>query len=241
MTGKTHLGFGVMTGLGVYLTQNPTAPIEHIAVAIGISAIASLAPDLDEAKSLLSTRMAPFADKIRMLILCIGFLLIGYHFMMGHLAYLYIGIAVVFAGSYLKRTKIRRIILLVIGIGFLLIGFSREMWWLSIVGGYVAIAPWLPHRGFTHTLWSLGIWAGIGWGIEQQLGIEGLMWVTVAGYLSHLLTDSLTEGGIRWLWPLYKKPLRIPLMRVGSRWSKHLEKYLLGGYSVAVVLWIWVK
>jgi inner membrane protein len=62
----------------------------------------------------------------------------------------------------------------------------------------------LDHRGMTHTLWAVVLWGVIGMGLEKQLRIDGIMIVAVAGYASHLLADSLTPNGVKWLYPLIR-------------------------------------
>ncbi|MBW7461523.1 metal-dependent hydrolase, partial [Paenibacillus sepulcri] len=34
--------------------------------------------------------------------------------------------------------------------------------------------------------------------------------VATAGYLSHLLADTLTPSGVKWFYPLYKKSVKLP-------------------------------
>lgn len=61
----------------------------------------------------------------------------------------------------------------------------------------------------THTIWALIGWGAIGWGLESQSGVEGVTAVAIAGYASHLLTDTMTPSGVKWLYPLYKKPIKL--------------------------------
>ena len=52
------------------------------------------------------------------------------------------------------------------------------------------------HRGITHSVWPL---AGIG-----ILGLtlsDGYVWYAAAGYLVHLLVDSMSQAGICWFYP----------------------------------------
>jgi inner membrane protein len=81
--------------------------------------------------------------------------------------------------------------------------------WLIGFGLFVAWAPWLKHRGMTHTIWAVPIWGIIAWGLEKQLQVEGLAITAMLGYLSHLIADTLTPSGVKWLYPLVKKSFKI--------------------------------
>ncbi|MBD0273309.1 MAG: metal-dependent hydrolase [Acetobacteraceae bacterium] len=75
------------------------------------------------------------------------------------------------------------------------------------------VAAVFGHRGVTHSLLALvGCWAALrhGTGVPRA-------WVApvVVGYLSHLLGDLLTPGGLRLAWPL-RGTWALPLCRSGS-------------------------
>lgn len=75
------------------------------------------------------------------------------------------------------------------------------------------IATVFGHRGVTHSLLALvGCWAALRYGTGVPRA-----WVApvVVGYLSHLLADLLTPGGLRLAWPL-RGTWALPLCRSGS-------------------------
>jgi inner membrane protein len=86
-----------------------------------------------------------------------------------------------------------------------------KMNWLMGLGLYVAWVPWLNHRGLSHTVWALIIWGAIGWGLEKQLQIQGIAAVAAFGYLSHLVADTLTPSGVKWLYPLFDRTIKLRL------------------------------
>lgn len=53
------------------------------------------------------------------------------------------------------------------------------------------------HRTITHTVWALLPWLAL-WRLS---GVGAFAWILV-GYLTHLVMDSLSRGGVCWLWPL---------------------------------------
>lgn len=93
------------------------------------------------------------------------------------------------------------------------------------------------HRTITHSLIGLGIWTGLGFGLQQlivrllsghlissELNVVDntkIVWLAlVLGYILHLFGDSLTEEGIPIFWPnkfhLGFPPIRALRFRAGS-------------------------
>ena len=66
----------------------------------------------------------------------------------------------------------------------------------------------MVHRGPVHTpMFAEALFIACWYaGLDHTLCVALL-----AGYLSHLLTDSPTKMGIAWLWPIYQSPIRLPL------------------------------
>ena len=76
-----------------------------------------------------------------------------------------------------------------------------------------AIAAIFGHRGVTHSLLALvGCWAALRYGTAVPRGWAAPV---VTGYLSHLLADLLTPGGLRLAWPL-RGTWSLPPCRSGS-------------------------
>lgn len=76
-----------------------------------------------------------------------------------------------------------------------------------VVGGMAnaALRTVLGHRAATHSLAAL---AGLAALLKLALHAPPpLLWAALAGYLSHLVLDSLNPQGVWWTWPL------------GRRWS----------------------
>lgn len=92
------------------------------------------------------------------------------------------------------------------------------------------LATVFGHRGITHSLVAV---AGVCWAQYQALlhWSLGEHWRMAAvgvgvGYLSHLLGDFATHGGVPWLWP-YKQRFSLPLtFRTGS-WFERLLFFAL--------------
>ncbi|MGN7355862.1 metal-dependent hydrolase [Paenibacillus sp. SAF-054] len=214
MKGSTHLAIGV--AIGAAAAAHYPFTLKHAAIYIAVSALSALSADLD-GPSMLSSKIGQFSKWLREMLYWSGLLLIVI------LAWLYFtekffvveysltALSLFLLGLIIKDGLMRNILVSIIGLVLLYYGWSHHMMWLAGFGIFVAVAPWLKHRGMTHTIWALGLWAGIGSGLEQQLQLEGIMLVATLGYMSHLVADSLTPSGVKWLYPIIKKSFKLPL------------------------------
>ncbi|MGI9951317.1 metal-dependent hydrolase [Moorellaceae bacterium AZ2] len=84
------------------------------------------------------------------------------------------------------------------------------------------------HRGFFHSLASAIVITFIALVLLRKwVPAYTFLWVPLAaGYLSHLLMDTLNPSGVPWLWPLNKR-FTVPLINTGSVWEKLLITYPL--------------
>lgn len=146
------------------------------------------------------------------------------------------GLAIAMLGTIFQAEKMRMIFLSIAGGSLAFLGFMMSLWWLVALGLFFAIAPWLPHRGLTHTIWALALWGYICYGMEQYFHTSGLFWFGIAGYASHLLADSITKERVKWFWPLWNQPLGVRLIRVGSDQGNYLERMIIAGLFCVVFL-----
>jgi inner membrane protein len=212
MKGSTHLAIGaaIGTAAAIYFPFH----LNHAAIFLSVSTFSALVADLD-GSSLLSGKLSKLSRWLRDFGLWAGLLLV-----IGN-AYLYfsrdlfnptlaaMSVTILLLGLVTSQGTIRNVLVSLIGIGLLYAGWHSKQNWLLQLGVFVAWVPWLKHRGMTHTVWALILWGEIGWGLETQLKIQGIMATSVAGYASHLLADTLTPSGVKWLFPLYKRSIKI--------------------------------
>lgn len=113
----------------------------------------------------------------------------------------------------------------------------------------------LGHRGATHSLTMALIVTALATGglilAPSSVEQEWLMWVTEippragvalgAGYLSHLITDGLTKGGVPLFWPISKDRVRVlpkPLaVRTGGLWD-WMVMFLCSAGTAIVLDWV---
>lgn len=213
MKGSTHLAIGCAIGAAAagYHSFNLTDSIWYI----GAAALSSLCPDLD-GPSMLSSRIGKASKAFYramvslavILALLVVFMYLRYAVFQPGLAAA-AGIAIA-PTLIVKEGGIRNFFVSLIGAAIMLAGLSQDWLWLAGFGLYVLIAPWLKHRGLTHTVWALGLWYFMSEGLEQQMNVPDLAITAAAGYASHLVADTLTASGVKWLYPLTKFTFKLP-------------------------------
>ena len=110
----------------------------------------------------------------------------------------------------------------------------------SLLGRWIPIIPRLlnkgfGHRTFTHSLILPIIFAGItAWIILSSI-VSGrylpIMMSFLLGYITHLIQDTLTKGGVPWGYPFIKKKISALPMRTGSPFEGIVTFMLLAVYT----------
>lgn len=212
MKGTTHLTIGMMIGTAAAFYYPFT--ITNATAYIVVASLSALSADLDGA-SLLNAKLGPLSKFIHRLLNIVGW------FYLAWLAYLYwqkdffnttyilYAVSIILIGLISSHGLIRNLLVSIIGAIIVYAGITMHLPWLIGFGAFVVIAPWFKHRGFTHTIWAVIAWTWIGYGLELYLDIPGIMRIAMLGYLSHLLADTLTPNGVKWLYPLYKKAFKL--------------------------------
>lgn len=107
----------------------------------------------------------------------------------------------------------------------------------SKLGRLVAPASWVVkvtvgHRGPLHSLAGAGVVLLLA-SMFLKSGHAHLVPMVVAGYLSHLVMDSLNPQGVPWLWPM-KTRFGLPMVQTGSL----LERLAVTPAMVLLVAWL---
>lgn len=221
MTGKGHLIFGTITGIGLFhFLKIPFTP-ENIAISAATVVVSALAPDFDSPGSQIAKKATLSLSNNTLKILLIVFvaLIAAASFFYGGVSLILALVAVVttvVASRFMRENTPRKIFLACIGIAIILYGLHVSLNFLVALGAFVAIASWSPHRVLSHTIWSVAVWYYICLGLADFTHIPGLVWLGTAAFLSHLVADSLTKARVKWLWPLSNRVFGVPLIRVGA-------------------------
>ncbi|MFS0727998.1 metal-dependent hydrolase [Paenibacillus sp. 1P07SE] len=213
MKGSTHLAIGTAVGLAGIVYQGAYEP-GQAAWLLSVAAFSSLSPDLD-APSMLTRKLTAASRFIRGLVVWAGtasLIVALAAYASNRLVYpelVTAAVALILLGLIARQGVIRNALVSGIGACLLYTGVDGGVNWLAGLGLFVVIAPWLKHRGLTHTVWAMAGWGYIAWELERELQLPGIMWVAIAAYASHLLADTLTPQGVRWLYPLWRKAWKL--------------------------------
>ena len=243
MRGSSHLAIGLITGVAV-AGLVPGVPFSPAGIAL--AGFSALAPDLDHPESRLSKRLGFAQNYVRWAFVAVAAILAAYtHFMLpigpdrrlGFTAALAFGLL----GAAMQGGSARKLALLFTGLCTVVAGLYTEFLWLSMLGCFVAVAPFTSHRSWTHTVWASALWIYIGHLANQSLGWHGVALFAGGGYVSHLLADTLTKAGVKWLMPLTGFSFKVPLIRTGSASGNTLEVAICTGYGLLVLVLVLSK
>lgn len=208
MNGTAHAAIGAATGFVVANTFN--TPLTTTLFLVGLGTVSSLVPDLDvdgklRGKISLSHKMI---QKVAQLI---GILMIFYSFYEGGGNEKYIGVGIGFGMIVVSSSIKQKHMLTITGIGVLAGGISLQEIWLVLLGIYILIASFVSHRSYTHSILGVVFFGFIASKLETSLGIEGIYYTCLAGYISHLIADTkllpFNRRGVKLFLPVSSKEI----------------------------------
>jgi inner membrane protein len=205
LNGTAHTAIGAATGFIAANTFH-SSPTETI-ILIGLGAVSGLMPDLD-IDGKLRGKITLSHKVIRLTALLIGVLMVFYSFYEGRAAEKWFGIGsglvIMIVSSLIKQKHM----LTITGIGVLIGGISLSEVWLILLGVYVIIASITSHRSYTHSILGVIFFGIIASKLEVSLGIHGVFYACLGGYISHLIADlkilPFNKRGIKLFLPVSK-------------------------------------
>jgi inner membrane protein len=205
LNGTAHTAIGAATGFIAANTFH-SSPTETI-ILIGLGAVSGLMPDLD-IDGKLRGKITLSHKVIRLTALLIGVLMVFYSFYEGRAAEKWFGIGsglvIMIVSSLIKQKHM----LTITGIGVLIGGISLSEVWLILLGVYVIIASITSHRSYTHSILGVIFFGIIASKLEVSLGIDGVFYACLGGYISHLIADlkilPFNKRGIKLFLPVSK-------------------------------------
>jgi inner membrane protein len=208
VNGTAHAAIGAATGFIVANTFQTTPSTTLILVGLG--SVSGLIPDLDidgklRGKITLSHKVIQTVAQL------IGILMIIYSFYEGTATERWLGIGIGLGMMVVSALIKQRHMLTITGIGVLASGFSLQETWLMLLGIYILIASFVPHRSYTHSILGVIFFGIIASKFEVSLGIDGVFYTCLAGYISHLLADikllPFNKRGIKLFLPVSSKEI----------------------------------
>jgi inner membrane protein len=208
VNGTAHAAIGAATGFIVANTFE--TPPSTTLFLIGLGGISGLIPDLD-IDGKLRGKITLSHKVIRTVAQLIGILMVFYSFYEGSTKEKWIGIGIgtgmMVAASFIKQKHM----LTITGIGVIAGGFSLSEIWLILLGIYIIIASFVSHRSYTHSILGVLFFGIIASKLELSLGIDGVFYTCLAGYISHLIADfkilPFNKRGIKLFLPVSSKEI----------------------------------
>lgn len=208
VNGTAHTAIGAATGFIVANTfeNEPSVTL----LLVGLGAVSGLMPDLDidgklRNKITLSHKVIQAAAQL------IGILLIIYSFYEERNMERWMGIGIGFGMMILSAFIKQKHMLIISGVGVLAGGFSLQENWLLLLGIYILIASLVSHRSYTHSILGIVFFGFIAFNLERSVGIEGVYYACLGGYISHLVADMklfpFNKRGIKLFLPLSSKEI----------------------------------
>lgn len=206
MNGTAHAAVGGAAG---FITANTfQAEVSVTFLLVGLGAVSALVPDLD-VDGKLRGKITLSHKAIRSTAQLIGILMIIYSFYEGTDTRQYLGMGIGLAMLSIASRLKQKHMLTLTSIGVIAGGVSLQEIWLILFGIYILIASFVPHRSYTHSILGVIFFGIIAVRLEASLGIQGVYYTCLAGYISHLLTDSklfpFNKRGIKLFLPLSSK------------------------------------
>jgi inner membrane protein len=208
LNGTAHTAIGAATGFIVANTFD-TNPMTTLFL-VGLGGVSGLVPDLDidgklRDKITLSHKVIATAAQL------IGILMIFYSFYEGTSKEKWIGISIGLGMMAVSAIIKQKHMLTITGIGVISVGFSHTESWLILFGIYIIIASWVSHRSYTHSILGVLYFGLIAFKLEESLGIDGVYYTCLIGYISHLIVDlkflPFSKRGIKLFLPVSSKEI----------------------------------
>ena len=113
-----------------------------------------------------------------------------------------IGVLIMVVSALIKQKHM----LTITGVAIIAGGFSLDEQWIILLGVYVIIASFSSHRSYTHSLLGVIFFGFIALKLQTSLGIHGVFYTCLGGYISHLLADlkilPMNKRGIKLFLPI---------------------------------------
>ena len=206
MNGTAHAAIGGAAG---FITANAfQTEVSVTCLLVGLGTVAALVPDLD-IDGKLRGKITLSHKVIRSIAQLIGLLMIFYSIYEGSDNRQYLGMGIGLAMLVIASRLKQKHMLPLTSIGVIAGGFSLQEIWLILFGIYILIASFVSHRSYTHSIVGVVFFGFIAMKLETSLGVQGVYYTCLAGYISHLLADSkifpFNKRGIKLFLPVSSK------------------------------------
>jgi inner membrane protein len=208
LNGTSHAAIGAAAGFVVAQTYE-TSPSATL-LFVGLGAVSGLIPDLD-IDGKLRGKITLSHEMIRLSASIIGIMMILYSFIektsMERWLGAGIGCLILVVASLIKQKHM----LTITGLAVLAGGFSLDELWIILLGIFTVVASFTSHRSYTHSILGVVFFGVIAFHLETSLGIQGVFYTCLIGYISHLVADlkilPFNKRGVKLFLPLSSKEI----------------------------------
>lgn len=208
MNGTSHAAIGAAAGFVVAQTYE-TSPSATL-LFVGLGAVSGLIPDLDIGGKLRG-KITLSHEMIRLSASIIGIMMVLYSFIektsMERWLGAGIGCLILVVASLIKQKHM----LTITGLAVLAGGFSLDELWIILLGIFTVVASFTSHRSYTHSILGVVFFGVIAFHLETSLGIQGVFYTCLIGYISHLVADlkilPFNKRGVKLFLPLSSKEI----------------------------------
>jgi inner membrane protein len=208
LNGTSHAAIGAAAGFVVAQTYE-TSPSATL-LFVGLGAVSGLIPDLD-IDGKLRGKITLSYEMIRLSASIIGIMMILYSFIektsMERWLGAGIGCLILVVASLIKQKHM----LTITGLAVLAGGFSLDELWIILLGIFTVVASFTSHRSYTHSILGVVFFGVIAFHLETSLGIQGVFYTCLIGYISHLVADlkilPFNKRGVKLFLPLSSKEI----------------------------------
>lgn len=208
MKGTSHAAIGAATGF-VVANSFQTSPTTTL-LLVGLGGVSGLIPDLD-IDGKLRGKITLSHKVIRLSAIIIGILMIFYSFLEKGSIERWLGIGIGLLIMMLASLIKQKHMLTITGIAVFVGGVSLEELWVILMGIYIIVASITSHRSYTHSLIGVAYFGFIAFFFENSLGIKGVFYACLGGYVSHLIGDlkilPFSKRGVKLFLPISSKEL----------------------------------
>lgn len=245
MRGPTHLTVGILTAIETsILTQNPLNPVSFIFVLI-----CSLLPDIDTSNSTISNTLikSSFSKLIYRyslyIINIVTFIILIY--INKNLVFNFIlsFILIIIIEKKLNHAILRKSLFSLLSIILSLsLYYIKAPFSFIFISVFLGIAPWLKHRGFTHSSFAVVMIYFLLKEIESIVHYEYIAFYGTLAYASHLfLGDIFTKMGIPIFYPIYHKKISFGFIKVNSFVGNLFEFLYIILYIIIIIYTLKIK
>lgn len=227
MRGKTHCTIGILAALQASIIFKVPISLFNLI----ISAIFSILPDLDESNSTVSNfflkkKVSKFIYKILIYLINVIIFFISLQLNNNfYISSLITFLAIIIIESKLTHLFLRKVFLSLIFILLALcLCFIDAQIYFILFTFMLAIFPWLKHRSFSHSIFSIVVIYFLLKQIELLTNISNLSFFGTVSYSSHIfLGDLFTRQGVPLFYPVSDRKLSLGFLKVGGSLSNLLE------------------